>query len=391
MARLTDFIKSFFAQSDFIKLNSAEYNKIGAELFYKELALKQAVSIISNIISKCEFKVYYYGKADDKSKEYYAWNIAPNENDNGNMLKAKIVEEMLLSDHALVFEAGGGRYCADSFGIETDGIKPLVFSNVTVNGSTMQKKYKRKDVLYLKLNNAELTRLLDNVYTSYGEVLSLAINNFKLRNGSKWKLKVSATERAKANFKEKYSELVNKQLKAFFEGANAIYPEYEGYILESIKPEILNDTKSADIIALRKDAFDMVAGVVKMPLSIMNGTAISEADRKQLKNECIEPIVKVIATELTKQLFTFEQWAAGCYFEIDLTNIDNLDIAQLAGAAEKLIGSGVMNIDEVRTKIFGIQALNTTQSTKYWITKNFADIEKMSIAGGEENESNLSA
>lgn len=391
MARLTDFIKSFFAQSDFIKINSAEYNKIGAELFYKELALKQAVSIISNIISKCEFKVYYNGKADDKSKEYYAWNIAPNENDNGNMLKTKIVEEMLLSDHALVFEEGDGRYCADSFGIETDGIKPLVFSNVTVNGSTIKKKYKRKDVLYLKLNNAELTRLLDNVYTSYGEVLSLAINNYKLRNGSKWKLKVSSTERMKPNFKEKYSEIVNKQLKAFFEGANAIYPEYEGYILESIKPEILNDTKSADIIALRKDSFDMVAGVVKMPLSIMNGTAISEADRKQLKNECIEPIVKVIATELTKQLFTFEQWAAGCYFEIDLTNIDNLDIAQLAGAAEKLIGSGVMNIDEVRTKIFGIQALNTTQSTKYWITKNFADIEKMSIAGGEENESNLSA
>ena len=391
MARLTDFIKSFFAQGDFITINSAAYNKIGAELYYKDLALKQAVSIISNIISKCEFKVYYYGKANDKSKEYYAWNIAPNKNDNGNSFKAKIVEEMLLNEHALIFEAGEDRYCADDFSIEKDGIKPLIFSNVTVNGGTMQKKYSRKDVMYLKLNNAELTRLIDNVYASYGEVLTLAINNYKLRNGSKWKLKVSTTERAKPNFKEKYSEIVNKQLKAFFEGANAIYPEYEGYILEPIKAEILNDTKSADITALRKDVFDMVAGVLKMPLSIMNGTAISEADRKQLKNECIEPIVKIIETELTKQLFDYEQWAAGCYFEIDLTNIDNLDIAQLAGAAEKLIGSGVMNIDEVRTTIFGLKALGTTQSTKYWITKNFADIEKMSIAGGEENESSLSA
>lgn len=391
MARLTDFVKSFFAQGDFITLNSAAYNKIGAELYYKELALKQAVSIISNIISKCEFKVYYNGKADDKSKEYYAWNIAPNENENGNMLKAKIVEEMLLCDHALVFEAGNGRYCADSFGIEMDGIKPLIFSNVTVNGGTMQKKYKRKDVLYFKLNNAELIRLLDNVYTSYGEVLTLAINNYKLRNGSKWKLKISATERMSPNFKETYKKITTEQLKAFFEGTNAVYPEFEGYTLEPIKAEILSDTKSADITALRKDMFDMVAGVIKMPLSIMNGTAISEDDRKQLKNECIEPIVKVIETELTKQMFSFEQWAAGCYFEIDLTNIDNLDIAQLAGAAEKLIGSGVMNIDEVRTTIFGLKALNTTQSTKYWITKNFADIEKMSIAGGEENESSLSA
>lgn len=384
MARLTDFVKGFFAQGDFITLNSAAYNKIGAELYYKDLALKQAVSIISNIISKCEFKVYYNGKADDKSKEYYAWNIAPNENENGNMLKAKIVEEMILCDHALVFEAGSGRYCADNFGIEKDGIKPLIFSNVSVNGGTMKNKYKRKDVLYFKLNNAELTRLIDNVYASYGEVLTLAINNYKLRNGSKWKLKISATERMSPKFKETYEKITKEQLKAFFEGTNAVYPEFEGYTLEPIKAEVLNDTKSADITALRKDIFDMVAGVIKMPLSIMNGAAITEADRKQLKNECIEPIVKVIETELTKQMFTFEQWAAGCYFEIDLTNIDNLDIAQLAGAAEKLIGSGVMNIDEVRTTIFGLKALNTEQSTKYWITKNFADIEKMSIAGGEE-------
>ena len=59
-------------------------------------------------------------------------------------------------------------------------------------------------------------------------------------------------------------------------------------------------------------------------------------------------------------------------------------IGELAGAAEKLIGSGVMNIDEVRVRILGLNALNTEQSTKYWITKNFADIEKMSIEGGEK-------
>lgn len=390
MARLTDFIRNFFGRDDFITLNSAAFEKINAELFYKELAIKQAVSIISNIISKCEFKVYYNGKTDDKSKEYYAWNIAPNENENGNSFKAKLVEEMLLCDHALVFEAGNGRYCADNFGIEKDGIKPLVFTNVTVNGGTMQKKYKRKDVLYFKLNSAELTRLVDDVYNSYGEVLALTINNYKQRNSSKWKLKISAAAKQRADFKQTYADITTKSLKTFFEATNAVYPEFEGYTLEPIKTEVANDTTSAEITALRKDVFDMVAGVYKLPLSIMNGTAISEADKKQLQSECIEPIVKVIATELTKQMFTFEQWQAGCYFEVDITNIEHLDIAQLAGAAEKLIGSGVMNIDEVRVRILGLNALNTEQSTKYWITKNFADIEKMSIAGGEENESNLS-
>lgn len=392
MARLTDFLRGIFGRGDFVDA-AAYMSNASAELYYKELAIRQAVSIITNIISKCEFKVYYNGKADEKSQEYYAWNIAPNDNQNGAELKAKIVEEMLLCNHALIFQAGKGRYCADSFSIEEDGIKPLVFSGVTVNGGSMTKNYKRKEVLYFKLNNAELTNLIDNVYNSYGEVLSYAINNYKQRSGSKWKLKISAAAQAKANFKETYASITQKSLKAFFEAKNAVYPEFDGYELTQY-PVTAEDTKTADITALRKDVFDMVAGVYKLPLSIMNGTAISEADRKQLQSECIEPIVNVIATELTKQMFTFEQWQKGCYFEVDITNIEHLDIAQLAGAAEKLIGSGVMNIDEVRTRILGLNALNTEQSTKYWITKNFADIEKMSIdsttEGGAEDEGILS-
>lgn len=392
MARLTDYLKGLFARGDFVDAAAYAANA-GAELYYKKLAIRQAVSIITNIISKCEFKVYYNGKQDEKSEEYYAWNIAPNENQNGAELKAKIVEEMLLGNHALVFQAGKGRFCADSFSIEEDGIKPLVFTNVTVNSGSMQKNYKRKDVLYFKLNNAELTNLIDDVYNSYGEVLSYAINNYKQRSGSKWKLKISAAAQAKQNFKETYASITQKSLKAFFEAKNAVYPEFDGYELIQY-PVTTEDTKTADITALRKDVFDMVASVYKLPLSVMNGTAVSDADMKQLQSQCIEPIAKAISTELTKQMFTFEQWKKGYYFEVDITNIEHLDIAELAGAAEKLIGSGVMNIDEVRTRILGLNALNTEQSTKYWITKNFADIEKMSIesttGGGAEDESILS-
>ena len=366
MAKLTDYLRGIFARGDFVDA-AAYMSNANAELYYKELAIRQAVSIITNIISKCEFKVYYNGKQDEKSEEYYAWNIAPNENQNGAELKAKIVEEMLLCNHALVFQAGKGRYCADEFCIEEDGIKPLIFSGVTVNGGSMTKNYKRKDVLYFKLNNAELTNLINNVYNSYGEVLSYAINNYKQRSGSKWKLKISAAAQAKANFKETYASITQKSLKAFFEAKNAVYPEFDGYELTQY-PITAEDTKTADITALRKDVFDMVASVYKLPLSVMNGTAVSDADMKQLQTQCIEPIAKAISTELTKQMFTFEQWKKGYYFEVDITNIEHLDIAELAGAAEKLIGSGVMNIDEVRTRILGLNALNTEQSTKYWIS-----------------------
>lgn len=393
MARLTDFLRAYFGHGNFLELNSAAYEAATSELYYKELAIKQAVSIITNIMSKCEIKVYYDGEADDTSEEFYSWNIAPNENQNGSELLAKIVEEMLLCDHALVFQSGKSRYCADDFNIEKDGVKPYIFSGITIDGGSITKNYKRKDVLYFKLGNAELTRLIDNVYQSYGEVMALTINNYKQRNGSKWKLKVSAAERMKKDFKETYTNLTQKSLKPFFEATNAVYPEFDGYELIQVEPKT-TVTKSADITALRQDITNFVASVYKLPLSVMNGTAVSDADMKQLQTQCIEPIAAVIAKELTKQMFTFDEWQRGCRFEVDTTNIEHLDIASLAGAVEKLIGSGVMNIDEVRTRILGLNALNTEQSTKYWITKNFADIEKMTetnATGGVENETDLSA
>lgn len=392
MARLTDFLRAYFARGDFVQINSAAYQAAASELYYKELAIKQAVSIITNIMSKCEIKVYYDGKADDKCSEYYSWNIAPNENQNGAELLAKIVEEMLLCNHALVFQAGKSRYCADEFGIEKDGLKPYKFTNITIDEGSITKEYKRKDVLYFKLGNAELTRLIDNVYQSYGEVMAFTINNYKQRSGSKWKLKISAAAKAKADFKETYASITQKSLKTFFEATNAVYPEFEGYELTQY-PATMSDTKSADITALRQDITNFVASVYKLPLSVMNGTQISDADMKQLQTQCIEPIAAVIAKELTKQMFTFEQWQRGCRFEVDTTNIEHLDIASLAGAVEKLIGSGVMNIDEVRTRILGLNALNTEQSKKYWITKNFSDIEQTATSvtgGGADNETDLS-
>lgn len=395
MARLTDFIRGFFSRGDFVKINSAAYQAAASELYYKELAIRQAVSIITNIISKCEIKVYINGNLNNEGYEYYLWNIAPNGNQNGAELLAKIVEEMLLCNHALVFEASGGRYCADNFGIEKDGIKPYVFTNITVDGGSLNKELKRKDVLYFKLGNAELTRLIDNVYNSYGEVMALTINNYKNRSGSKWKLKISATARQSPKFKETYKEITTKNLKTFFEAANAVYPEFDGYELSQFDVKT-SDTKSSEITALRQDINNMVSSVYKMPLSIMNGGQVSEDDRKQLRTQCIEPIVGVIATELTKQMFTFDQWKNGCRFEVDTTNIEHLELDKLAGAVEKLIGSGAMNIDEVRTRILGLPALNTEQSKKYWITKNFSDIETHATSvttegGANSNENLLSA
>lgn len=385
MARIFDYIRNLFGTGDFIDVRSTTYKNTVGEIFFKELAIRQAVSIIAGVISKCEFKVYYGGKAADDSKEYYAWNINPNDNQNAAELKARIIEELLLTGNALVFENSNGRQCADSFNVEQNGTKPYLFSGVTVNGVSLQKPLKRKDVVYIKLNKCNITNMIDSFFNSYGAVLAAAITSNINGSGNKYKLKISAMAKASPDFKENYSKITQHNLKSFFEAANAVLPEYDGFDLQRVEHDT-NAAKSSDIISLKKDIFNSVAGCFKIPLSIFNGEPASDVDRKRFKDECIAPIANIVATELTKQIFTYDEWKNGNRYEVDVTEIETLNISELAGASEKLIGSGLMNIDEVRVYILGLNPLNTEQSTKYWMTKNFADIEEMNTEqGGDEN------
>ena len=43
-----------------------------------------------------------------------------------------------------------------------------------------------------------------------------------------------------------------------------------------------------------------------------------------------------------------------------------------------------MNVDEVRTRLLGLNALNTEASTRYYITKNFEALEATSDSAGDQ-------
>ena len=58
---LRNFLDRFFGTKDKITINAVMAGGT-AETWYYELAVKTAVSLIANIIGKCEFKTYYNGE-----------------------------------------------------------------------------------------------------------------------------------------------------------------------------------------------------------------------------------------------------------------------------------------------------------------------------------------
>ena len=360
--------------------------KILDQLAFKDLALHIGISYIANTLSKCEFRVFENGK-EVKDKLYYKLNVSPNPNQNSSQFINQFVEKYYYEGHSLVVPHKDHIFCADSFDIDDEN--PLVentFFNVTFGCHQIKKKHKASEVFYFKLDDKNVKGLIDSLYMQYGEIVSMALATFKRTNGAKYKLLLEQYRAGDPEFMKTYNNVILKQLQSFLESYNGVYPQHKGFDLQEFSSGSPGNT--SDIIAMRKEIFDVVAQALKIPLSMMYGniTNMNEIVKVYL-SICIDPLADMISEELTRKYFTFEEWQNGNRIEVDTSCINHVDILEVADKVDKAISSGATNIDEIRKRL-GMPELKTAFSLAHWITKNYALAEDMmkNAEGGEEDE-----
>lgn len=376
---LFNFMERKVAMSDIVA------QKLADQLAFKELALFIGISYIANTLSKCEFKTYEKGK-EVKNKLYYTLNVSPNPNQNSSQFINKFIEQYYYQGHSLVVPYRTHIHCADSF--DVDDSNPLVenkFFNVTFGNQQPKRQYKASEVFYFQLDNRKVKALIDSMYLEYSEIIAQALATFKRTNGTRYKLLLERYQAGDVEFKKLYDEVIKKGLQSFTENNNSIYVQYKGTDLQEFSSK--TPTNTSDIIAMRKEIFEVVAQALKIPLPMMYGniTNMNEIVKVYL-SFCIDPLADMIGEEFTRKYYSFEEWKAGNRVKVDTSCINHIDIFEVADKVAKIISSGAMNIDDVRERL-GENALGTEFSMAYWMTKNFALAEDMlKNAEGRENE-----
>lgn len=359
--------------------------KLLEQLALKDLALHIGISYIANTLSKCEFKVFENGK-EVKNKLYYTLNVSPNPNQNSSQFINDFIEKYYWQGHALLVPNGEYLYCADNFDIDdSNPLKENTFCNVTFKCHQLKKKHKASDVFYIKLDNRNVKSLIDSLYMQYGEIISQALTTYKRSNGTKYKLALEQYRAGDAAFKDAYEKVIQKQLKAFVDNDNAVYPQFKGLELQEFSSKTPKDT--SDIISMRKETFEVVAQGLKIPLPMMYGniTNMNEIVKVYL-SICIDPLADMISEEFTRKYYDFAEWQMGNFIKVDTSCINHVDILEVAQAVYNAIGSGAVNIDDMRNRL-GWEALNTPFSQQYFLSKNFVPAEDMlnsaTAEGGE--------
>ncbi|NDL68515.1 phage portal protein [Anaerotalea alkaliphila] len=365
-------------------VDPSEFFNLAAELYIRDMAFQSAVNLIANSVSKCEFKTYLNSK-EVKLQEYYLFNIEPNRNQNSSEFLQKMVHKLYENNEALIIEVSGQMLVADSFSKETYALYDYQFKNVTVDGFNFNRTFMMEDVLYLKLNNKDIRRLINGMYETYGKMVAYAQDKFQKSKGNKGTLEISGVAQGKANFQETFQKMMNERFTTFFKADNAVLPLFDGYKYNELDQRVSEGSR--DIKAMVDDIYDFTARAFCIPQVLLRGEVANNQDVvNSFLTFCIDPLCDKIQEEINRKRSGYKGFVKGTFVKIDTKAIKHIDLLSVATSIDKLISSGAFCINDIRNLV-GDEPIAEDWAYKHFITKNYSTVEEfLKEAGGGTNE-----
>lgn len=389
MAKLkwwADFLDKLFPVTEKVGPSSIIID-IPTEVYYLELELYTAASLIANAIARSEIKVYNNGVAV-KDNDYFMLNVSPNRNETSALFWHKVINKMVRSreGEALVVEFGGRLYCADSFTrVKEDPFTGDIYGCVVVDGKQIPRTFTQGTSYLMRIDNSNVRKLLADAYDGLGEALAAAASQFKSSAATRYKLHIDGYKAGDADFNNEFKGFVQEQLKTYLQAETAVYPEFDGYTLTRDDPKQL--TSSNDYLQLKKEVRTSVMAAMHIPESMLTGQITSVKDvLTSFLTFAVAPYADVIEEALNKRA-GMANYMKGSYYKVDMSKIKHRDILDCAQYAMAILSTGAINIDELREE-FGKEALNTDWSKKHFMTKNLEEITRLlkSLEEGEQTD-----
>jgi HK97 family phage portal protein len=368
------------------EIDAAEFFDIVDEIYIREVAFWSIVNKISAALSKCEFKTYINYK-EVKGIEYYTWNIEPNKNQNSSSFLHKLISTLYRKNECLVIEVNGQLLVADSYQKQTYALYDYIFTGVTVDELTFERKFYQNEVLYWELNNADMRKLVNGIYENYKTMIAYGMKSYKKSRGSRGILNVDSIAEGKENFQETYEALMNERFKRFFNAENAVLPLFEGYSYTDVGGnKTYTNEGTRDIRAMIDDITDFTARALSFPPALAKGDVQDTSKAMdELLTLCIDPLVDKLQVEINRKRNGFEGFKKGNYLKIVTTAVKHIDLFDIATSIDKLISSGTFCVNDIR-RVIGEEEIKEEWANQHFITKNYSTVQELLESLGLNHE-----
>lgn len=345
----------------------------------KELALLTCTRLIVGAMGKCEFRTFAKGDAV-KRGEWRLWNVEPNKNQNAQQFRAQLIHRLISTGDALVIDVDTELYIADSYTRDDAVMRESIYSDITVGDLKLNRKFKEREVMHFALPDAGRIKAFDDVANAYATIINSGIKGYKRAQGMKGVLSMDALLMQNEHTRKAYETLKNAGFKQFADAESAVLPLYKGMEYTDVSQKTYSNQNSRDIRAMVDDLTDYAARMYGIPAQLVNGSVQDTSSaKKQFVGECIIPLVRLIECEINRKRYTAGDIERGSGVSVDTSQVIYVDWLTAASGIDKLVASGALSVNEVRT-LLGMPTISEEWADRHYLTKNYGDIAN----GGEE-------
>lgn len=386
MTTFTQWVKGFISNTTYPV--HQDWLEVGFEDFFfrnkyefaiRDIAFWQCVNLVSNALSRSEFKTFIKWEEVQKD-EYYRWNYQPNVNQCTGCFMKKLIGKLFSENEALVIIDRKSKQLvvADSWTVDEYVFKENVYHGIVIDELTLKKKFKESDVLHFKLNAKNMRPLLNGLYDIYEDIIEYAMQAFKTSRGEKGILKLP-TNYSNNPQAQNFIEKLQGDFNNFADAESALLPLFGDMDYTSITKQLYSSDNSRDSRDLIDDIMQFTARAFGIPPLLLTGNIEGlDSAIEQFLTFCVDPIADMLGEEINRKLY-HKRVLDGSYLKIDTTAIKHIDLLSVATSIDKLIASGAYTINEVRERL-GSEVIDSDVGDIHWITKNYANIDF--VAGG---------
>ncbi|MBU5307552.1 phage portal protein [Clostridioides mangenotii] len=399
------FLNNLFGRTSFQRPKIETTDKtliITAETCYKEYALAICMNKIANALTQCTFETYNQ-REKLKADIWYTFNIEPNKNQNASDFWNAVVFNMVTNPQGcLIVQNNNGDFLvADSYTLEEFPNSENIYSEVTIGDYTFTKKFKESEVLRLKLNNSSVKYYIEDVYNSYGKLITTSIKNYNRNNSKKLFLKIGTTfaqlktkvdpETGESEYDTTLDDIFKNRMRGYFSENDSVTPIEDGLEIVSGGSTSNNDTAKKsngqttdDIRRLFDDILNICADAFNIPRGLLKGdVADVEAMTDNFITFGMNPIASLIEDEINRKLYGKDEILKGSKIKVKTNTIKGYDPLKLASSAEALYRIGSVNSNWVRDMLRE-EEISEDWANMYMITKNYQEISNY-LKGGESD------
>ena len=352
----------------------------GLELQFREAAFWGCVNLIANAVGKCEVREFRGGR-QQRGPEWYLWNVQPNRNQSASAFWHKLVAKAYSEGEALIVKEpyGDGIVVADAFDIDDE--RPVyAYKNIQV-GKRKIERLTEAEVLYIRPNWKNIEPLIRKMSDSFLKLMASSMQNYLFNGGQHWKVHVDQVLTADDEWRENFTKMMEKQIKPFLNSASAILPEMDGYTYTQVSGNSAGAVKSDEIRNLIASIWAETSRAFLIPSALIAGNQQdTTVANRQFLTDVIDPLARMIEQEANRKRFTMQEYLAGDRLTVDTSAIVHFDVFSNAANVEKIIGSGLKSVNELRALI-GDSPIDEEWADRHFMTKNIGTTTE--AEGGE--------